>query len=127
MIIDLDSHLREAYFMDEVYKLTGPYAKFNPVRIQDGEPRDRRYRHSLEPRNARSRAAYNHNYMYDPKRNWRGGEIAERQVGGYDMERRLDDIAQERIDHQMMFATGLTVAALNTGGLGAQLARCYND
>ncbi len=26
MIIDLDSHLREGYFMDEVYKLDGPYA-----------------------------------------------------------------------------------------------------
>lgn len=127
MIIDLDSHLREAYFMDEVYKLTGPYEKFNPVRIEDGAPRDRRYRHSLEPRNARSRAAYNHNYMYDPKRNWRGGEIAERQIGGYDMERRLDDAAQEHIDHQMLFPTGITIPALNTGGLGAQLARCYND
>ena len=66
-IIDLDSHLREAYFMDEIYKLEGPYEKFTPVRIQDGQPRDRRYRHSLEPRNPRSRAAYNHNYMYDPR------------------------------------------------------------
>jgi len=30
MIIDMDSHLREGYFLDEVYKLDGPLAKFTP-------------------------------------------------------------------------------------------------
>ena len=30
MIIDLDSHLREGYFMDEVYNLPEPYARFTP-------------------------------------------------------------------------------------------------
>jgi hypothetical protein len=65
--------------------------------------------------------------MYDPKRNWRGGVIAERQVGGYDMERRLDDITQEGIDHQMIFPTGITIAAGNYGGLGAAVARSYNN
>ena len=28
MIIDFDSHLREGYFMDEVYKLEGSYERF---------------------------------------------------------------------------------------------------
>jgi len=27
MIIDLDSHLREGYFLDEIYKLDGAYAR----------------------------------------------------------------------------------------------------
>ena len=35
MIIDLDSHLREEYFLDEVYKLDGAYARFTPVRVHD--------------------------------------------------------------------------------------------
>lgn len=127
MIIDLDSHLREGYFLDEIYRLEGRFAKYTPVRVQDGAPHERRYRHSLEPRSPRSRAAYNHNYMYDPKVGWRGGVIAERQVGGYDMERRIEDMAVEGIDHQMVFPTGISIAALNQGELGAQLARRYND
>ena len=36
MIIDFDSHLREGYFMDEVYKLDGPYERFRPVKLNDG-------------------------------------------------------------------------------------------
>jgi len=32
MIIDLDSHLREECFLDEVYRLDGPYATFTPRR-----------------------------------------------------------------------------------------------
>src|SRR5262249_30258290 len=33
MIIDFDSHLREGYFMDDVYRLEGPYERFRPVRL----------------------------------------------------------------------------------------------
>jgi hypothetical protein len=36
MIIDLDSHLREIYFMDEVYKLEGRYAQYTPVKVNNG-------------------------------------------------------------------------------------------
>jgi hypothetical protein len=36
MIIDFDSHLREGYFMDEVYKLEGSYERFRPVKLNDG-------------------------------------------------------------------------------------------
>ena len=37
MIIDLDSHLREGYFMDEVYNLPEPYARFTPQRMATAE------------------------------------------------------------------------------------------
>jgi hypothetical protein len=36
MIIDLDSHLREGYFLDEVYRLEEPYARYSPVKVGDG-------------------------------------------------------------------------------------------
>jgi hypothetical protein len=31
MIIDLDSHLREGYFADQVYKLAPPFEEYTPV------------------------------------------------------------------------------------------------
>jgi len=128
MIIDLDSHLRENQYMDEVYNLEGtPYAKYTPVPIDGGRPDQRRFRHSLGTRSARSGAAYNHNYMYDPRENWRGGEIAARQAGGYDLERRLEDFEVEGFDHQMLFPTGIIVPTQNLGGLGAALSHSYND
>jgi len=49
MIIDLDSHLREGYFMDEVYKLDGPFAQFTPVRAGEGRNHQTRFIHSLDP------------------------------------------------------------------------------
>ena len=89
MIIDLDSHLREGYFMDEVYKLGEPFAQFTPRRANDeGRSHGTRFIHSLEPLNPQGLATHKHPYIYDPKVNWRAGEIAERQVGGYDMARR---------------------------------------
>ena len=33
MILDLDSPLREGYFMDEVYKRGGPCEKFTPRKM----------------------------------------------------------------------------------------------
>ncbi len=36
-VIDADTHLREGYFLDEVYKLKGEFAKFTPRRTRDGE------------------------------------------------------------------------------------------
>jgi hypothetical protein len=103
MIIDLDSHLREEYFLDQVYKLEGPYARFTPVRVGDGKYQDARFTHSLNPTNAKVNAVFDHSYMYDPRRKWRGGELAERQVGGHDMERRLKDVASESVDKQILF------------------------
>lgn len=128
MIIDLDSHLREEYFMDEVYKLEEPYAQFTPVRVGDGKYQEARFVHQLpQLTDPRARAAFNHDYIYDPKQNWRGGEIARRQVGGYDMERRLSDIAREGVDKQIVFPTRISTPAATPGGLGAALCRAYNN
>lgn len=125
MIVDTDSHLREAYFLDEVYRLEAPFAQFTPVRIEDGEPYQRRFSTQFADRG--SPPSYNHSYMYDPTVAWRGGEIARRQVGGYDMERRLADNAVEGVDRQLIFPTGISLPATTEGELGAALCRAYND
>src|SRR6266704_487619 len=90
MIIEFDSHLREGYFMDEVYKLDGPYERFRPVKLNDGRTHNTKFLHSLDPISPQGHAAHRHPYIYDPKTNWRGGDVAARQVGGYDMARRRD-------------------------------------
>ncbi|HYY60380.1 MAG TPA: amidohydrolase family protein, partial [Burkholderiales bacterium] len=127
MIIDFDSHLREGYFMDEVYRLEGAYERFRPVRLNDGRTHNTKFLHSLDPISPQGHAAHRHPYIYDPKTNWRGGEVAARQVGGYDMARRLDDIGREGIDKQLIFPTQITIATCNIGGLGRECARLYND
>ncbi|MBM2811557.1 MAG: Amidohydro-rel protein, partial [Chloroflexi bacterium] len=109
MIIDLDSHLRDGYFLDEIYQLEEPFAEYTPRRIGDGRHQAARFEHRLDPFPARARKAFNHDYIYDPKANWRGGDIARRQVGGYDMEYRLDDIAQEGIEKQIVFPTAIMI------------------
>jgi hypothetical protein len=40
--------------------------------------------------------------MYDPKESWRGGALARRQVVGYDMAKRLEGNALERLDKQLL-------------------------
>jgi uncharacterized protein len=127
MIIDFDSHLREGYFMDEVYRFEGPYERFRPVKMNDGRTHNTKFVHSLDPISPQGHAAHRHPYIYDPKTNWRGGEIAARQVGGYDMARRADDIRHEGIDKQLIFPTQITVATSNIGGLGRECARLFND
>lgn len=127
MILDLDSHLREGYFLDEVFKLEEPWAKYSPRRARDGAPWERRFENVPDPTSRKVRMAQNHNFMYDPKAKWRGGELAERQVGGYDMARRLRDAKLEGIDIQMLFPTGITMPATAPGGLGAALCRAYNN
>jgi hypothetical protein len=49
MIIDLDSHLRDGYLLDEIYKLEGRWAKFTPVRMEGGSGHRRKFIHSLDP------------------------------------------------------------------------------
>jgi hypothetical protein len=73
MIIDLDSHLREGYFMDEVYNLPEPYARFTPQRMGEGRNHNTKWVHSLDPGDPQGRAAHRHPYIYDPKVNWRSG------------------------------------------------------
>jgi hypothetical protein len=36
-IIDLDSHLRDGWLLDEIYKLPEPFANYSPKRIGDGK------------------------------------------------------------------------------------------
>src|SRR5205823_14201375 len=79
------------------------------------------------PGDPQGRAAHRHPYIYDPKVNWRNGEIDERQVAGYDMERRLKDIKKEGIDKEINFPTGINVATENIGGLGLACAQSYNN
>src|SRR6266513_1411785 len=127
MIIDFDSHLREGYFMDEVYRLEGPYERFRPVKLNDGRTHNTKFLHSLDPISPQGHAAHRHPYIYDPKTNWRGGDIAARQVGGYDIARRREDIGKEGIDKQLICPTQITVATSNLGGLGRECARLFND
>src|SRR5258708_11167775 len=84
MILDLDSHLREGYFMDEVYKFDGKYERFRPIRMGNGHSHKTKFQHSLDPISPQGHAAHRHPYIYDPDVNWRGGDIAPRQVGGFD-------------------------------------------
>jgi len=127
MIIDMDSHLREGYFMDEVYKFEGKYERFRPVRMSNGHTHKTKFQHVLDPISPQGHAAHRHPYIYDPDLNWRGGDIARRQVGGYDMARRREDIRKEGIDKQVIFPTQITVATGNVGGLGYECARHFND
>jgi predicted TIM-barrel fold metal-dependent hydrolase len=130
MIIDLDSHLRDGYFLDEVYKLEPPFADYTPVCISDGAPHERRFKTLFGDQRAIGEGngrVYDHDYMYDPKQNWRGGDIARRQVAGYDMAARLDGNAQEGLDKQLLFPTGISLPAMTQGPLGAALARAYNN
>jgi uncharacterized protein len=127
MVVDCDSHLREGYFMDEVYKLDGPFAEYTPVRIGDGKYQHARFRHRLQVEDVEAAKRFNHNYVYDPDEH-RGWEaVAERQVGGWDMERRLADNRAEGIDHQMIFPTGISHPTQYPGEVGAALARAYNN
>lgn len=122
MIIDLDSHLHENYFLDAVYKLEGPYAKFTPVKIGHGKHQEARFDHCLNAAPAQALAIFDHSYMGDPKEKWRGGEYAERKAGGWDMERRMKDNAREGVKKQIVFPTSITIPTENIGGLGLALA-----
>ena len=127
MIIDLDSHLRDHSVMDEVYQLEAPYEDFNPVRKvgPDGKVHfETKFPHLQSEGNMR---AYDHSYMYDPKENWRGGELAKRQIVGTDMAKRVELNAAEQLDKQVIFPTGISLPAMTEGGLGAALSRSYNN
>jgi len=127
MIVDLDSHLREEYFLDEVYKLEGPLAAHSPRRVNDGQYQYARFEHQLNTESRTSGPIFSHPYIYDPAEKWDGGAVAARQVGGYDMERRVEDASREGIDHQMLFPTRIMIPSQNEGELGAALARSYNN
>jgi len=126
MIIDLDSHLRETYFLDEMYKLDEPFAEFTPIRIVDGPPPERKFTSKI-PAGPSGTRGYNHSYMYDPRAGWRGGEIAARQVTGWDMGKRVEANARESLDMQLIFPTTIWPPTMTEGPLGAAIARAYNN
>ena len=48
MVIDFDSHLREGYFMDEVYRFEGALERFRPTKMNDGRTHNTKFVHSLD-------------------------------------------------------------------------------
>jgi hypothetical protein len=125
-VFDMDSHLREEYFLDEVYRLDGKFAHLRPVRLNNEAGGRARFKHELSPWPREVAEHFNHSIVYDVSANWNGGEIARRQVGGYDMARRLADNEREGIDYQFLFPTQLSIPTYAEGELGAALCHAYN-
>src|SRR5438309_650570 len=117
MIIDLDSHLRENYYLDEMYKLEAPFADYTPKRVVDGPPPARKFESRI-PAGPSGARGYNHSYMYDPNAEWRGGEIADRQVTGWDMAQRVEANKRESLDKQFIFPTSIWPPTMTEGKLG---------
>lgn len=126
-VFDMDSHLREEYVLDEVYRLSGKFGDQSPLRLSGEKNVRAKFRHNLRPWPAEVSAHFNHSIIYDPEAAWNGGEIARRQAGGWDMEQRLKDNERECIDRQMLFPTQLSIPTYIQGELGAALARAYNN
>jgi predicted TIM-barrel fold metal-dependent hydrolase len=131
-IIDLDSHLRDGWFLDEIYKLDPPFAGETPRRIGNGALFYSKFEHALGPEaDLKAIASFknpvSHTVFYDPKTKRHDGEIARWQQGGYDMEYRMKDNAREKIDMQFVFPTQIDIAAQTPGELGIAACRAYND
>ncbi len=127
-VIDVDSHLREEYLMDEVFKLEGEFADKTPKKVKTGKyPIDNVFEYSFFPWTKREEQSYNHDWVYHPDEHYMDGEMAARQVGGYDMATRLQHNARAQVDKQFIFPTGITNAAQAPGPLGGALARAYNN
>ena len=126
--IDTDSHLRDEYVFDEIYKLEGEFADKTPKKIASGKyPIDNKFEYSFFPYTAKEEKSYNHHWIYHPDNNFMDGEMAERQIGGYDMETRLKHNEIAGVTKQLIFPTNITAPATAPGPLGAALARCYNN
>jgi hypothetical protein len=48
-IIDLDSHLRDGWLLDEIYQLSEPFARHSPRRIGEGKYFYSKFEHDLSP------------------------------------------------------------------------------
>lgn len=114
--------------MDEAFALDGEFAAYRPVRLNDRKDVHAEFRHTFgrggPPDGMR---AFNHDVIYDPDANWRGGEVARRQVAGYDMDVRLRANDAEGIDVQFLFPTLIPIPCATEGPLGAALCRAYNN
>src|SRR5689334_7261233 len=122
-IIDLDSHLRDGWLLDEIYRLPEPFAKYSPRRIGDGTYFYSRFEHDLSPlkdpvANANSKKPVTHHVFYHPEANQRGNEVMRGRRGGYDMEYRLQDNAREGIDFQLIFPAQIDIPSQTRGALG---------
>jgi predicted TIM-barrel fold metal-dependent hydrolase len=131
-IIDLDSHLRDGWLLDEIYQLEEPFKQYTPKRIGDGKYFHSKFEHQLSPMedpvaNANFKKPITHQVFYNPEANRRGNEVMRWQQGGYDMEYRMKDNAREGIDVQLIFPTQIEIASQNPGALGAAVTRCYNN
>ena len=121
-VIDMDSHLREGYFLDEIYDLEGEFAQYKPKKTRETDDiRETEFDHGFNPSSSW------HEWIYYTKTNWLGGRIAEMQQSGWDMDHRRAANDVEGIDKQIIFPTKIGIPALEPGPLGAELARRYND
>ena len=124
----MDSHLREQFVMDEAFNLTGEFAAYKPQRLNDGVGFEAKFTDTLKrPYPAKVNDAFWHDFVYDPKVAWQGGEVAARQQGGMDMEFRMRDNEREGIDIQFMFPTLIMKTCMNEGPLGVAVATVYNN
>ena len=124
-MIDADTHLREGYFMDEVYNLSGEFAKFTPKRTRDGAYHEVAFAHDLDPWGPEVEKFGSHRQLYSPDRH--DGRIAAMQPGGYDKEQRIRDLAASGIDKQVLFCTDSGIPLLNEGPLGLALCQSFNN
>ena len=131
-IIDLDSHLRDGWLLDEIYQLEEPFTQYRPRRIGDGKYFYSKFAHQLSPMedptaNANFKKPVTHQVFYNPEANRRGNEVMRWQQGGYDMEYRMKDNAREGVDLQLIFPTQIDIPSQNPGALGVAVSRCYNN
>ncbi|MDH3240408.1 MAG: amidohydrolase family protein [Alphaproteobacteria bacterium] len=124
-MFDADTHVREGYFLDEVYALSGEFAKYSPKRIKGGAYHEVAFEHDLEPWGKEVEKFGGHRQLYGPDR--QGGRIAEMQPGGHDREKRINDLASAGVGKQVLFCTGSAIPTLNEGPLGLALCEAYND
>ena len=122
-IIDMDSHLREEYILDEAYRLEGKFASETPIRLNDEKNVRAKFKHNFHAWPEEVVAQFRHPIFYDPCENWRGGAVAKRQLAGYDMDVRLADNEREGIDHQFLFPTQLSIPTYTEGELGSAACR----
>lgn len=108
-VIDVDSHLRDEYLLDEIYKLSGEFADKTPKKVKTGKyPIDNKFEYSFFPWSEKEEVSYNHDWVYHPDQNYMDGEMAARQVGGYDMNVRMQHNARAGVDKQFLFPTNIT-------------------
>ena len=124
-MIDADTHLREGYFLDEVYKLSGEFAARTPRKIRGGAYHEIKFEHDLEPWGDEVEKYGGHRQLYSPERH--DGRIAAMQHGGYDIEKRIADLAEGGVEKQVLFCTASGIPLLNEGPIGLALCQSYNN